>query len=56
MLALTLKLDAYDESLFKLYLEHPIEKNDYFKQESAIQFNQKGKSKFHKWQHCLRNV
>lgn len=46
ILELSMKLDSYDETLFKTYLENPLEYNTHLKKEKVIERNLKCANKF----------
>ena len=53
ILTLTIKLDAYNEELFKEYLKFPLERNDHLKTEAARAKNRVAQGKYTKWSNCL---
>ena len=55
ILTLTIKLDQFDEELFKKYLKAPLEMNQHLKQE-VMQKNRQSYDAYRQWSPCLQHV
>mmetsp|Transcript_11946 Transcript_11946/g.18449 ORF Transcript_11946/g.18449 Transcript_11946/m.18449 type:complete len:103 (+) Transcript_11946:1094-1402(+) len=56
MMVLTIKLEQYDEKMFKEYLKQPVESFYNFKKDKMNNLVSKNRSDYNKWNESLRHV